>query len=98
MNIVKAYLVLTLEESKRYKELVSRERGGEKGKDMWMTWSERNEMQGMRQLLLHLITQKFGPLPEDVGEKLQSISSPKRLTRLAERVLTAHSLRELGFR
>jgi hypothetical protein len=55
-------------------------------------------MQGMRQLLLHLITQKFGPLPEDVGEKLQSISSPKRLTRLAERLLTARSLRELGFR
>ncbi len=100
-NFVEAYLELTPEESEGYKELVTRKRGGE-AKDMWMTWSERIETegryQGMRQIVLHLLAQKFGPLPEGVGEKLQSISSPKRLTRLAERVLTARSLRELGFR
>ena len=97
-DFVEAYLELTPEESKRYKELVPRKRGGEKGKDMWMTWSERNEMQGMRQVLLHQLDQKFGPLPEKVQEKLQAISTPKRLTRLAEKILTARSLRELGFR
>jgi hypothetical protein len=100
-NFVEAYLELTPEESERYKELVTRKRGGE-GKDMWMTWSERieaeGERKGVQQVLLRQLDRKFGPLPEEIRQKVQTISSMKRLIRLTERILTARSLRELGFR
>ena len=69
---------------------------------MWMTWSERIEAEGQRKgvqkLVLVQLEKKFGPLLEEVRQKVQEISSLKRLTRLAEKVLTARSLRELGFR
>jgi hypothetical protein len=53
---------------------------------------------GMRQLLLHLLEQRFGPLPEAVRLKVEAIDSPRRLTQLSGQVLVASSLEELGLR
>jgi flagellar biosynthesis/type III secretory pathway protein FliH len=54
--------------------------------------------EGMRQLLLHLLEQRFGLLPEIVRLKVEAIDSPRRLTRLSGQVLVASSLEELGLR
>jgi len=77
-----------------------------------MTWSEtlvakgREEVrtEGMaqgaqgagRQLLLHLLGKRFDPLPENVRRRVETITSLDLLTELAERVLSAHSLEEMG--
>jgi hypothetical protein len=67
---------------------------------MKMTWSETHRAvgrtQGFHQLLLLQLAEKFGPLPEKVRQQIEAISSPSRLAKLGERVLTAHSLEEMG--
>ncbi len=73
---------------------------------MWRPWSERmkeegrktGKQEGMRELLLHLLAQRFGPLTEAVRSQVEAITSPRRLTSLAGKVLTAQSLHDLGFR
>jgi len=49
----------------------------------------------LQQVLLRLLDQRFGPLPESVHRQVEAINSLRRLTRLAEQVLTAGSIREL---
>jgi predicted transposase/invertase (TIGR01784 family) len=51
--------------------------------------------EGMRQLLLQLLEQRFGPLPEEKRRSLEAITSPARLKRLADKILTARSLAEM---
>jgi|GEM_PF-2869852 hypothetical protein len=67
---------------------------------MKMTWSEtqraEGRTQGFHQILLLLLAEKFGPLPEKVRQQIEAINSPNRLNKLAVRVLSAHSLEELG--
>jgi hypothetical protein len=101
VNFVEQYLALTPEQDEEYKLLSTRD-PNRRVRDMWMTWSERmmeqGERAGMRKLLLHLLAQRFGPLTEAVRSQVEEISSPRRLTSLAGKVLTAQSLRDLGFR
>jgi len=74
-----------------------------------MTWSEKMKAEGrkegvqegvrsLQQVLLHQLEQRFGPLSERVYRQVEAIDSLRRLTRLAERVLTVGSLRELRLR
>jgi hypothetical protein len=73
---------------------------------MATTWAERLEAKGreeglqegfkaMRDLLLRQLEQRFGPLPNDFREQVETISSLKHLTQLGQRVLTARSLESL---
>jgi hypothetical protein len=48
---------------------------------------------GARELLLRQIEVRFGPIPDDIRQRVEKIRSWDRLTRLAERVLTARSLK-----
>ena len=57
----------------------------------------QGKLEGMRKLLLHLLSQRFGPLPEAVRDQVDAITSTRRLTSLAGKVLTARSLHDLGF-
>jgi hypothetical protein len=50
----------------------------------------------MRETLLHQLESRFPPLPDEVSRRLSAIESKDELTRLAERVLSARSLEELG--
>jgi hypothetical protein len=50
---------------------------------------------GMQKVLLSLLEQRFGPLPEETRTRVEAIASLDRLTRLSERVLTARSLASL---
>jgi hypothetical protein len=52
----------------------------------------------LQQVLLRLLDQRFGPLPESVQRQVEAINSLRRLTRLAEQALTVGSLRELRLR
>lgn len=109
VNFVEEYLPLTEEETQEYKILSARN-AGRKGDVMWMPWSERmkeegrkegqraGKQEGMREVVLHLLVQRFGPLTEAVRSQVEAITSPRRLTSLAGKVLTARSLRDLGFR
>lgn len=67
------------------------------------TWSERLQaegrqkgfQEGMKQLLLRLVEQRFGALPAAARRRLEALTSTDELTRLGERLLTARSLEEL---
>ena len=57
---------------------------------------EEGLKQGARRVLLDLLGKQFGPLPKDVRQRVEGIASLDRLTRLAQRVLSARSLEEIG--
>ena len=51
--------------------------------------SKRARQEGMRELLLRQIERRFGPLPEERRRSVEAITSPVRLKRLADKILTA---------
>jgi hypothetical protein len=59
---------------------------------------ERREArkEGMRELLLQMIERRFGPLAEEQRRRVEAIISPARLKRLADKILTAGPLDEMG--
>jgi hypothetical protein len=57
---------------------------------------ETGRARGMREVLARQLSRRFGPLPEAVTVRLEQIQSTEELARLAERVLQARSLAELG--
>jgi uncharacterized protein DUF4351 len=52
--------------------------------------------QGAREILLRQLRQRFGTLPAEAERRIQEVSSLERLTRLADQVLVARSLEEMG--
>ena len=50
---------------------------------------------GIRETLLQVLSKRFGPLPPEVGDQIERISSTKRLRELVDRALEANSLQEL---
>jgi putative YhgA-like transposase len=95
VNCVENYLQLTAEEAVELEALRARKENTEV-QAMAMTWSEKLEAKGVREILLLLLAERFGPLPEGARRQVEEISSLRRLTQLAKRVLTAHSLEEMG--
>ena len=99
VDCVENYLQLESREVAEFNALRSRRENSEV-QAMAMTWSEtleaKGRTQGAHQLLLHLLGKRFGPLPEDVRRRVETITSLNRLTKLAERVLSANSLEEMG--
>jgi Putative transposase, YhgA-like len=63
-------------------------------------WGElmiaRGELAGMRTLVLQTLRQRFGRLPERVRRQVNEISTPRELSALNRKVLTAKTLRETG--
>jgi hypothetical protein len=57
---------------------------------------ETGREQGARRILLRLLGLKFGPLPEAARTRVEAIDSVETLNGLADRVLAARSLGELG--
>ncbi|HYX25138.1 MAG TPA: DUF4351 domain-containing protein, partial [Thermoanaerobaculia bacterium] len=103
VDCVENYLQLDSREAAEFEALRSR-RENQEVRAMAMTWSETQQavgretgrVQGAHQLLLHQLVKRFGPLPEKVRRQVETITSLDRLTELAERVLSAHSLEEMG--
>jgi predicted transposase/invertase (TIGR01784 family) len=63
-------------------------------------WSKKNrkegKREGMREVLVRLLERRFGPIPEEKRRRIEAIISPARLNRLADQILTAKSLDEMG--
>ena len=59
---------------------------------------KEGRLDGMRQVVLPVLNQRFGPLPEKVRGRVERISSQKALNDLTRRVLQAGPLEELGLR
>ncbi|HEY4592226.1 MAG TPA: DUF4351 domain-containing protein [Thermoanaerobaculia bacterium] len=57
---------------------------------------QEGRQEGMRQILLQQIERRFGPLPEEKRSRVEAITSPSRLKRLADKILTAKSLQDMG--
>jgi len=103
VDCVENYLQLTIQEDVEFEALRSRKENREV-QAMAMTWSEkiaaqgeaRGEAKGIREVLLLQLAERFGPLPDGARRQVEEISSLQRLTQLAKRVLTAHSLEEMG--
>jgi hypothetical protein len=55
------------------------------------------QIQTLRQVLLALMTERFGRLPGEVRSQVEQITSVPRLQKLTSRVLSAASLKEMGF-
>jgi hypothetical protein len=94
-DCVENYLQLDTWEVAEFEELRSRRQNKEM-RVMAMTWSEKIKATAQKDLLLVLLTERFGPLPESARRQVEEIGSFPRLTRLAKRVLTAGSLDEMG--
>ncbi|HSS48242.1 MAG TPA: Rpn family recombination-promoting nuclease/putative transposase [Thermoanaerobaculia bacterium] len=103
VDCVENYLQLDAREVAEFEALHSR-RENQEVRTVAMTWSEKiaaqgkaeGEAKGVREILLLLLAERFGPLPEGARRQVEEISSLQRLTQLAKRVLTAHSLEEMG--
>jgi len=95
VNCVENYLQLTDEEAVELETLRAHKENREV-QTMAMTWSEKLEAKGAREMLLLQLAERFGALPEGARRQVEEISSLQRLTQLAKRVLTAHSLEEMG--
>lgn len=52
---------------------------------------------GTRKALLRLMTRRFGLVPRHVRAQINAISSLRELEEMADKVLTASSLQEMGF-
>lgn len=98
VNCVETYLELTPRETAELTALRSHESDREVH-EMRMTWADRMEAKGrqeaLRSVLLYQLGQRFGPLPERVRRRIETIRSMERLTRLTEQVLVARSLDEM---
>ena len=57
---------------------------------------KQGRLEGTHEYLLHQIQRRFGPLPEEQRRRFEAITSPARLKRLADKILTASSLDEMG--
>jgi hypothetical protein len=74
-----------------------REEGRQEGrKEGQKEGREPGRLEGARQLLLRLMALRFGPLPETLRAQVEAVSSLARLNRLAEKVVVAQSLEEMG--
>ena len=103
VDCVESYLQLEPWEAAEFEALRSR-RENQEVRAVAMTWSEKQQalgwekgaQAGVRQILILQLGKRFGPLPEAVRRRVEAIDSLDLLTGLAERLLSAHSLEEMG--
>jgi uncharacterized protein DUF4351 len=53
-------------------------------------------LDGTRQTVLRLVERRFGPVTSPVRARIEALSSVRELNQIADRILTAGSLREMG--
>lgn len=103
LDCIESYLPLSpTEEARFHRRLEHRE--NKELMAMRKTWSEqllergerRGEKRARRETLLRLMGAKFGTLPADVETRVAAIEDIARLDVLLERILTAHSIDEMG--
>ncbi len=103
VNCIETYVDLNDAAQREYEALLAEE-GNEEVATMEMTWAGRiahearreGREEGQRELLLRQLERRFGPLSPATRKRVGELTSPEELSRLAERLLDASSLEELG--
>ena len=103
VNIIDTYCELSDEQNERYKRLIAREEY-RKVQDLELTWADKLVLEGeeqamvsgKRETLRRQLTQKFGPLPAPVTERVEAEESKGALDGWLERIPTLSSLEEMG--
>lgn len=111
VNHVESYLELSEPEVQEFNRLVE-EQNHMEAQAVQLTWADkmmlkgekigeargeaRGELNGQRRTLARLLSRKFGTLSPSVLNRLDAITTVERLEQLADDVLTATSLQELG--
>jgi hypothetical protein len=105
-NCVATYLEWDGRAEEEFEALLAKQ--GPREVQTMMTWAEKREaravergqqegrQKGMQEILLDLLTARFRSLPPETARRVEAITSPRELSRLAKRVLSAGSLEELG--
>jgi Domain of unknown function (DUF4351) len=62
----------------------------------WEQKIRQQERREMQKLVLEMLQQRFGPIPQGVRQRLKEISAASELRKLGRRILTANSLQETG--
>jgi hypothetical protein len=109
---VETYVQLSEEDAAEFRRLLDL-KGHEEIKAMELTWFGKAEAQGMAQgaqtatkeavermqrMVLRLMSQKFGKVPAGPKRAVGAIDSIETLATLAEKVLVADSLDDMGLR
>jgi hypothetical protein len=106
VNCAETYLQLSGRDAAEYQRLAAQTENKE-AIVMDMTWADRMRHEGLlegraeavenlRSVVLHQLAQRFGPLPERVRSRVERLRTLRSLGRIAEQVLVAKSLRDLG--
>ena len=64
----------------------------------WKEEGRQEGVQSLQQVILSQLEQRFGPVPDDVCQRVERLNDLNALTRLAKRILLVSSLDELGLR
>ncbi|HSS50789.1 MAG TPA: hypothetical protein VLX28_17760 [Thermoanaerobaculia bacterium] len=99
-NCIESYIQLSPVEAKEFASFgILKDRRTQIVSTSLFTWTDRlfveGKKQGVREALLDLLQERFGPIPDDVRQSVEKIRSEDRLTRLMKKVLTARSLKEM---
>jgi len=57
---------------------------------------QEGQVEGARKIFLRLLERRFGPLAPEVRRRVEAISSARKLEAMADEILVAGSLRDLG--
>jgi uncharacterized protein DUF4351 len=76
----------------KWREQIARQAGREARREAL----REGRLQARREMLLELLTQRFGRLPANVRRQIEGISSIQELRKLGRKVLRAKSLEEMG--
>lgn len=57
---------------------------------------EEGQLKGMQKLLLEMLRDRFGPVPQSVRQRLGEVSSQDEMRRISRRILKARSLEDTG--
>jgi hypothetical protein len=109
-NCVETYIQLSGRDAAEYERLAQRTENRE-ARAMEMTWADKMMHKGhvrgraegraegvesLRTVVLRQLEQRFGPLPERAKRRVEGLRTLRSLRRIAEQVLVAQSLRDLG--
>jgi hypothetical protein len=99
VNCVETYIQLSGQDAVELARLAERAENREVVA-MQLTWADRMRNEGrveaLRTVVLHQLEQRFGPLPERARRRVERLRSVRSLRQIAEQVLVANSLRDLG--
>jgi hypothetical protein len=103
VNVIETYFVLSKDDTEKYLRLLARKEN-RAVQDLELTWADKlmekgrqaGVIEGKRETLSRQLRVKFGPLPEDVMNRIAAIGTLAELDTYLDRIPTAKSLVEIG--